>query len=170
MDVTVLRYEMRRPECYDVKIWDEEAWMCCYILSSIYLVDWTDPGLVLASGWRAELVVMLMLTRVSSPARRPLRTEGRGRGYVGSLAWVGSDHEPGSRITNVRTLRIQRQSATICLGNPWRHTAQYRTDWISLNCFQWDSDGLLTALCSPPAGRHCLDNFIITTSSSSNPC
>ena len=91
--------------------------MCCYILSSIYLVDWTDPGLVLASGWRARPVVML-IRAISSQARQPLGTEGRGRGYVGSLAWVGSDHEPGSRITNVRTLRIQRQSATICLGNP----------------------------------------------------
>ena len=155
-----------RSGCYSVEM---RRPGCCYILSSIYLVDWTDPGLVLASGWRAGPVVMLV-PAVSSQARQPLGTEGRGRGYVGSLAWVGSDHEPGSRITNVRTLRIQRQSATICLGNPWRHRAQYRTDWISLNCFQWDSDGLLTADCSPPAGRHCLDNFIITTSSSSNPC
>ena len=141
---------------------------CCYILSSIYLVDWTDPGLVLASGWRAGPVLMLRLTG-SSQARRPLRTEGRGRGYVGSPAWVGSDHEPGSRITNVRTLRIQRQSATICLGNPWRHTTI--SDWLDITKlfpmrFWWS----LTAHSSPPAGRHCLDNFIITTSSSSDPC
>ena len=101
-------------QCYNVEM---RGPGCCYILSSIYLVDWTDPGLVLASGWRAGPVLMLRLTG-SSQARRPLRTEGRGRGYVGSLAWVGSDHEPGSRITNVRTLRIQRQSTTICLGNP----------------------------------------------------
>ena len=79
-------------QCYNVEM---RRPGCCYILSSIYLVDWIDPGLVLASGWRAGPVVMLIPT-VSSQARQPLGTEGRGRGYVGSLAWVGSDHEPAS--------------------------------------------------------------------------
>ena len=41
--------------------------MCCYILSSIYLVDWTDPGLVLASGWRAGPLVMLILHQSRAP-------------------------------------------------------------------------------------------------------
>ena len=100
-------------QCYNVEM---RRPGCCYILSSIYLVDWTDPGLVLASGWRAGPVEMLIPT-VSSQARQPLGTEGRGRGYVGSLAWVGSDHEPGSRITNVRTLRIQRQSQALASGS-----------------------------------------------------